>query len=434
MKGKGRWIVIGIIVLLVVLIVVANIMRAKNAGVTAVQFARVRTEDITARVRAPGKIEARTQVKISADIMGKIVNLAVKEGDHVRRGQLMLQLDDTQYRANADQSRAGLASARNHLTDARHALTLQESTYARQQKLWEQKLLSQAEWDLANNQIASARIAVQTAQEEVARAQAAVQGAEDNLHKTRFVAPFDGVVSALNVEQGEIVITGTMNNPGTEIMTVSDLSRMLVRADVDETDVVDMRLGQKAKITVDALPDTAFQGTVIEIGNTAKRSITSSVEGQTNFEVKVVFDNDVPQVRPGMTADVEIETATHGKALGVPIQAVVVRTQRELDRAAKKKTAPEAGRMRGTDAMFAAEDDTVGRKDKDITGMFVVTAGVAHFVPVRTGIASETMIEVFGSTKPGDVVVAGPYKALRELKPDGRVKAMSAGAAQKAAK
>lgn len=436
MKRKGLWIGGGIAVLLLVLIVVGNVARHASAGVTAVQFARVRREDVTARVRAPGKIEARTQVKISADIPGKIVNLAVKEGDPVRRGQLMLQLDDTQYRANLDQARASLAAARNHVSDARHTLTLQESTYGRQKRLWDEKLLSQAEWDLANNQLETARLAVQTANEEVARSGAAVKGAADNLSKTRFVAPFDGVVSALNVEQGEIVITGTMNNPGTEILTVSDLSRMIVRADVDETDVVDMRLGQKAKITVDAMPDTSFQGTVIEIGNTAKRSITSSVEGQTNFEVKVAFDTLVPQVRPGMTADVEIETATHPQALAVPIQAVVVRTQRELDQAAKKKggAAAAARRPRGTDAVVAAEDDTVGRKDKDVTGLFVSRAGVAHFVPVRTGIASETMIEVFGGLKPGDVVVAGPYKALRELKPEGKVKAMPAGGTAKASK
>ncbi|HET7225982.1 MAG TPA: efflux RND transporter periplasmic adaptor subunit [Candidatus Eisenbacteria bacterium] len=434
-RGKWRWILGGIAVLVVVLLVVANVMRAKSAGITAVQFARVRQEDITARVRAPGKIEALTQVKISADIPGKIVRLAVKEGDHVRQGNLMLQLDDTQYRAAADQAVAALASARENLTQAQHALTLQQTTYKRQQALWQQKLLSQAEWDMSQNQMDNAATALVNAHNEVSRAQAALQGANDNLRKTRFLAPFDGVVSALNVEQGEIVITGTMNNPGTEIMTFSDLSKMIVRTDVDETDVVGMKLGQKAKISVDAVPDTSFAGTVIEIGNTAKRSITSTVEGQTDFEVKVAFDQLVPQVRPGMTADVDIETATHTQALGVPIQAVVVRTQRELDQAARKKGAPQARRpAKGTEAVFAAEDDTVGRKDKDITGVFVNRAGVATFVPVRTGIASETSIEVFGPVKAGDVVVAGPYKALRELKPNGKVKAMTAAQAGKATK
>jgi HlyD family secretion protein len=214
------------------------------------------------------------------------------------------------------------------------------------------------------------------------------------------------------------------------------MSRMLVRADVDETDVVDVRVGQKAKITVDALPDTFFMGTVTEVGNTAKRSATSAVEGQINFEVKVVFDQTVPAVRPGMTADIEVETATHPQTTAVPIQAVVVRSERDLERAAKKagkgggKTATAAkkpARPKNGDIFVAAEDDTAGKRDKEITGMFVVKDGVAKFVPVRTGLASETMIEVFGDLKPGDLVVSGPYKTLRELKPDQKVRPEPAG-------
>jgi len=300
--------------------------------------------------------------------------------------------------------------------------------YRRQVALFEQKLLSEAEKDQADSAIEAARSAAQAARQEVARADATVVAAADNLRKTRFLAPFDGVVSALNVEAGENVITGTMNNPGTEILVVSDLSRMLVKADVDETDVVDIKFGQKVKITVDALPDTSFPGTVTEVGNTAKRSLTSSIEGQTNFEVKVVFDRDVPQVRPGMTADVEIETATHAKTLSVPIQAVVVRTERELERAARK---PGARPKRKASAMLAAEDDTVGRKDKEVTGVFVVGKdNVAKFVPVRTGIASESAIELFGAVKGGEVVVAGPYKALRDLKPGAKVKREKTAAAR----
>ena len=417
---KKKWIWIGLGGAVVLLLVVLNVVRQAKGNVTAVQFARVRTEDITSRVRAPGKIEPKTQVKISADLPGKVIRVMVKEGDRVRRGQLMLQLDDTQYRAAADQARAALSSGRARLREAEGALKVSDSNFSRQRALFEQKLLSQAEWDQASNANESAHAAAMAAREEVARAQAALAGAQDNVNKCRFDAPFDGVVSALNVEQGEVVITGTMNNPGTQIMVVSDLSRMLVRADVDETDVVNMTLGQKAKITVDAMPDTSFQGTVTEIGNTAKRSVTSTVEGQTNFEVKVVFDDVVPQVRPGMTADVDIETATHARALGVPIQAVVVRTQRELDRAMHKGGSKRPKRKAG-DA-FGAEEDTVGRKEKEITGVFVVRSGVASFIPVRTGIASETTIELFGDLKSGDLVVAGPYKALRELKPGSKVK------------
>ncbi len=418
---KRKWLWIGLAVAVVAALIAVQVVRGSRGKVESVQLARVRLEDITSRVRAPGKIEAKTQVKVSADIMGKIVQLAVKEGDRVRRGQLMLQLDDTQYRAMHDQARAAVVTAQARLREADQTLRVAEATYKRQRALFDQKLLSDAEWDQANTAIESARSAAQAARQELARSQAAVTAAADNLRKCRFLAPFDGVVSALNVEAGENVITGTMNNPGTEILVVSDLSRMLVRADVDETDVVDMRIGQKAKIRVDALPDTTFAGTVTEIGNTAKRSVTSTVEGQTNFEVKVVFDTDVPQVRPGMTADVDIETGTHKQTLGVPVQAVVVRTQRELDRAARKPGARPARPAKG-DAL-AAEEDTVGRKDKEITGVFVVGKDeVARFVPVRTGIASETDMEILGAVKKDDVIVAGPYKSLRELKPGTKVK------------
>ena len=421
---KKKWLWLGLGAAVVIGLFAIGIAKYAQGKVQAVQLARVRMEDITSRVRAPGKIEPMTQIKVSADIPGKIVRLAVKEGDSVRRGQLLLQIDDAQYRANYDQAAAALASAREHQSEAENDFKVIEANHQRQKALFEKSLLSQAEWDQANTTYDRARIAVATARQEVARARAALEGARDNLSKCRFVAPIDGVVSALNVEQGEIVITGTMNNPGTQILVVSDLSRMLVRADVDETDVVDMKLGQKAKITVDAIPDTSFVGTVTEIGNTAKRSTTATVEGQTNFEVKVVFDQDVPQIRPGMTADVEVETATRPHTKGVPIQAVVVRTQRELERAGRKGVKPR--RFKGSDAI-AAEDDTIGRKEKEITGVFVVRDGVARFVPVRTGIASETMIEIFGNLNPGESVVAGPYKALRELKPETRVKQEVAG-------
>src|SRR5262245_9017583 len=378
MKKKWIWIALGAVV--VVLLIGVSVARNAKGQVQAVQMAKVRREDVTSRVRAPGKIEPKTQVKISADIMGKVVILNVKEGDPVKKGALMLQLDDTQYRAMHGQAVAALSSAKARVREAESAMRVSEANYTRQKALFDQKLLSDAEWDAATNTHEGARVALATAQEEVTRATAAAAGADDNLSKCRFVAPFDGVVSALNVEKGEVVITGTMNNPGTQIAIVSDLSRMLVRAEVDETDVVDMKLGQKAKIAVDAFPDTTFAGTVVEIGNTAKLSTISTVQGQTNFEVKVVFDDNVPEVRPGMTADVDIETATHEKTLAVPIQAVIMRTQGQLDRAARAKAGQKAAaRPKPTKnkvAAFGAEDDTAGKKDPELTGVMVVNGDV----------------------------------------------------------
>lgn len=413
--------VIAIIAGVVVVGALVALSAVKNAKgkVESVQLASVRREDVTSRVRAPGKIEPKTQVKVSADIPGKVIILNIKEGDSVKRGALLLGIDDTQYRSAHQQATAALSSAKARVREAESAMRVSDANYSRQKALFEQKLLSQAEWDGATNSHEGARVALATAQEEVARAQAAKDAAADNLSKCRFYAPFDGVVSALNVEKGEIVITGTMNNPGTQILVVSDLSRMLVRAEVDETDVVDMQIGQKARISVDAFPDTTFEGTVTEIGNTAKRSSISSVEGQTNFEVKVVFDHQVDAVRPGMTADVDIATGTHEKTLAVPIQAVIIRTQSQLDRAAKK---PGAKAPKKKTSALSADEDTAGRRDPEITGVLVVNEGVTKFVPVRTGLASETMIEVSGDLKENDTVVSGPYKALRELKPGAKVK------------
>src|SRR5262245_2997366 len=338
MKSK-KWLWIGLGVVLIVILFGMNMAAQGGKKGIPVQLARVRAEDITSKVRAPGKIEPKTQVKISADIMGKVTHLAVKEGDRVKKGQLLLQIDAVQRGADQVQARTALASAQSHQRDADAKLKVAESNYQRQRALYDQKLLSAAEGDQATATYDGAAEAATAAREDVSRAGAALTAASDNLAKTRIIAPIDGVVSALYIEEGEIVIMGTMNNAGTQILTVSDLSRMVVKANVDETDVVDIRLGQKSKISVDAIPDTTFDGTVTEIGNTAKRNETGTVEGQTNFEVKVTFDTNVPQVRPGMTADVEIETATHPKTNGVPIQAVVVRTERELDRAKKKGTA-----------------------------------------------------------------------------------------------
>lgn len=429
MKKPWIWILLGVV--LVAALIGVNVARQSKGKAESVQLAKVRREDVSSRVRAPGKIEPKTQVKVSADVPGKVVFLGVKEGDRVRAGQLLLQLDDIQYRSAHQQARAAHASAQARLREAQSALRVNEANFSRQRSLFEQKLLSQAEWDQAQNLHEAAQVALATAQEEAARAKASVDAAADNLSKTRFSALFDGVVSALNVEKGEIVVTGTMNNPGTQIMVVSDLSKMLVRADVDETDVVDMKLGQKAKITVDAFPDTSFPGTVTEIGNTAKRQSLGTVDNQTNFEVKVVFDENVPEIRPGMTADVEIETGTHLKTLAVPIQAVVVRTQRDLDQAARRSERGGRPERRARGAAISAEEDTIGRREKELTGLFVVKDGVAKFIEVRTGLASETMIEITGPVNEGDEVVAGPYKALRELKPNGKVKREAAGKGKK---
>jgi HlyD family secretion protein len=256
--------------------------------------------------------------------------------------------------------------------------------------------------------------------EEVKRSTAAVQSARDTLRKTTFHAPIDGTVTQLNVEPGEIVMVGTMNNPGTVILSVADLRRMKVEAEVDETDVASVRLGQTATVKVDALPDTTLTGRVVEIANSPKISELGTQEQQTNFVVDVMIDTPPPTLRPGMTADVEIKTATKEGVLHVPIQAVVVRTAEELAKAQKGAKGRRAGAGTARAAEPAVSDPM--KKNEEIKGVFVMVNGEAQFRRVRTGIASDTDLEVVGDVKPQEQVIIGPSKTLRSLKPGSKVK------------
>jgi HlyD family secretion protein len=424
--NKWFWIALG--TLMVVVSVVATI-QGKRGKAHAVTVALARTREIVQKVKAPGEIEARTTVKISADIPGRIVELAVREGDTVKRGQLLLELDNTQYSSGVQQAQAALVAARSRLDRAETAWRLAQSTYERKKALFERKLLSTQEMDVAENEYATARTERDTAREEIARLQAVLTGARDNLSKTTYRSPIDGQIVGLNVEVGEIVITGTMNNPGTQILAVADLSRMQVKADVDETDVVDVQVGQKAKITVDAMPDTSFTGTVVEVGNSATRATSAGVTGETNYEVKVLFDHTVPEIRPGMTADVEIETRRAEKALAIPIQSVVVRQPEDLQERGKVRKAPRAPKEGAALAAVDDEPDPAERKRREITGVFVMQGEKAVFRRLRTGISSDTQIEVLpgGELKEGERVVTGPYKVLRDLRPGDRLELQKKG-------
>ncbi|MEP7028916.1 MAG: efflux RND transporter periplasmic adaptor subunit, partial [Candidatus Eisenbacteria bacterium] len=426
-KNKWFWIGAGVLVVLVSIFGALQSRRGKTQSVT-VSAARVK--DVVMTVKAPGAIEPRTIVKISADIPGRVVHLAVHEGDDVKRGQLLLELDNTQYDSSVRQTQASLVAARSRAAQAATAWKLAQAQYERRKALFERKLLSTQEMDTAENDYASARSAADAAREDVSRLSAALTGARDNLSKTTYRSPIDGKITALNIEEGEIVVTGTMNNAGTQILTVADISRMLVKADVDETDVVDIRPGQTAKITVDALPDTTFAGVVTEVGNSASRETnTAGASGQTNFEVKVLFHDTVAAVRPGMTADVEIEVKRADKALAVPIQSVVVRQPEDLKKRGEKKK-PAAETETG-DALAAADDeyDPLARKKRELTGVFVKVADHAEFRKVKTGITSETDIQILPASelKVGEVVITGPYKVLRDLKPGDRVAVQKKG-------
>lgn len=418
MKAKARNILlIGVGVVLLAAIVVANLARG-GGNKSAVQAADVKRGKIAATVRAPGRIQPVTQVKLSANVPGEVVRLAVKEGDVVRKGQFLLQLDDTQVRARARESEAALEAARSNLRLAEASLAQSDASLQRKEALFTRKLVSPEEVEAARTQRNADKARVDAGREDVSRAVATLAGARDNLRKTSFYAPIPGTVTQLAIERGEIVVTGTMNNPGTVILTIADMSAMKVEADVDETDVSSVALGQPVTVKVDAFPDLTLPGSVVEIANSPKISESGTQEQQTNFEVDVGISNPPSSLRPGMTADVEIRTAQKDGVLTVPIQAVVVRTREELKPVAKGRRP----RSKGAAAATPAPSDTAGKADEELKGVFVVADGVAQFRKVTTGIASDTDMEIAGDLKPGEKVITGPFRVLRNLKPGAKVK------------
>jgi HlyD family secretion protein len=403
-------------VLLLAVIVVANLSRGGGGSKIAVQAADVKRGSVASTVRAPGRIQPVTQVKLSANVPGEVVRLAVKEGDVVRKGQFLLQLDDTQVRSRVRESQAALEAARSNLRLAEASYAQTDASLRRKEALFERKLVSPEEVEAARTQRNADRARVDANREDVQRAGATLSGSMDNLKKTRFTAPIPGTVTQLAIERGEIVVTGTMNNPGTVILTIADMSAMKVEADVDETDVSSVAVGQPATVRVDALPDATLTGHVTEIANSPKFSDQGTQEQQTNFEVDIAVESPPSTLRPGMTADVEIRTAKKDGVLTVPIQSVVVRTAEELK-------PPKKGRRSAKGAAAAAVPaDSAGKSKEEIKGVFVVSNGAVEFRKVKTGISSDTDFEISGELKEGDKVVTGPFRVLRTLKPGAKVK------------
>ncbi|HEX7401960.1 MAG TPA: efflux RND transporter periplasmic adaptor subunit [candidate division Zixibacteria bacterium] len=403
-KKKKIWIILGI-VLVVVIFVVINVLKS-GEKTYAVQAEKVEKGDITSIVTANGKLVPRTDVKISAYVPARIEQLPIKEGDLVKKGQLLVQLDATEYKAAENQAEAQLKSAEANLEQAR-------LTYKRQKELFEKKLTSQEQHDLAMTELKQAEAQNQQAEANLAQVKYA-------LSKTTITSPMDGMVTSLNAEVGEIVMIGTMNNPGTVIMIISDMSEIETEVEVDETDIADVELGQEAKIKIDAFPDTTFRGRVSEIGHTALISGMGTQDQVTNFLVKVVLLDSVPNLRPGMSASVDVTTKHRDNILNVPIQAVVMREEKADSLKLKKEKAE--GAMASEDSASTKGEGKKKKEKKEIEGVFVIDKGRAKFVKVETGIADQQNIEIVSGIADNDMIVTGSYKILRTLKDGDKVK------------
>ena len=428
-RSVWRWILIGAGAIFLIAIVAFNLAKNDTPSVSA-KLGQVEARNITSTITAPGRIRAVASVDISAEVPGRVIELKVAEGDSVRAGDLLLRLDDAQYRSRVDQAQAGLKSTQASLVLAEARLSQLEKDQNRLAALKEKDLASAEALEKVRTDYSVQKAEADARREEVSRMRATLADAEADLRKTVYRSPVSGVVSRLSIELGEIVMTGTMNNPASVILTISDLGLMQVEAEVDETDIVDVHPGQAAKITVDAIPDTSFKGHVVMVGNSGRQNNpgASASEEVVNFEVKVQFDRPDSRLKPGMTADVEVETQMRSEVLAVPIQALVARSRLVLEK--DEKIAVKKSKKKTL--IHAAPDTLKGtareKWEKEVVeGVFKLVNNEAVFMPVKTGISDEAMIEVTGDLAAGDKVVTGPYRVLKDLKEGVRVKPAKEG-------
>ena len=417
-KKRTILIVSGAVVLLAIFII-ANL--SKSSGIVeTVQSDKVKKGEIVSEVTATGSIQARTTVKISADVAAKIIELPVEEGDLVHKGDLLVRLDPTRYQAAVGQAEAALASAKAAEKRAEASLMEAEKTHNRNKEMFAGKLISEETYIQIQTNYEVAKANFEAAQYNTKQQREVLEEVKDNFTKTTITSPIDGTVVALNAEVGEIVMIGTMNNAGTVIMTVADLNTIEVEVEVDETDVAKVQLDQEARIAVDAFPDTTFKGRVVEVGNAA-RSSGSTTDRVTNFLVKILLTDVVPGIKPGMTATSDITTAKAKDILYVPIQAVVMRPEKvdTLKKAPEKE--PETGVIA---AEVKSEPAMTGGKTeaKEIEGVFKIVDGAAKFVVVKTGISDQQNIEIKDGLALDDEIISGSYKVLRTLEDGAKVK------------
>ncbi len=430
MSRKNILIVVAV-VLVGAAVVAANLYFRKDKGL-AVTTEQIRKRDLEAVVSASGKIQAERTVNVSSDTVGRVVNLAVNEGDRVTKGQFLLQIDPKTLRSRVDNGEASLKGAEVTLEQMRQSvetgkaqLELARQNLKRQQDLWDQQLTTRELLDKAVNDVKVAESSL-SEREKTANAQASriaqeranLDSAEYDLSKVRIVSPIDGIVTARTIQEGEMVMIGTMNNAGTVLMTLADMSTIQGEIEVDETNVPSVQVGQKAKITIDAIPDKSFSGHVTEIGNspiqTATTGTTTGTQA-TNFKVKVVLDEVVPNVRPGFTCTADITTATRKTVVSVPIPAVAVRELVYNSEGQVVKPPKSDKRKRTADAAAAPAELKPGETRKETEGVFVVRNNAVEFVPIKMGIAGDKYFEVLSGLSEGDQVVTGPYNSVRGM-------------------
>ena len=464
MKSKRKIILILVGVLVAAIGVYASTVYSKR-GVVTVQTGKVVRQDLTSLVTASGEIKPKNYINIGANAMGDLTEILVKEGDHVRKGQLLAKIEDIQPEADVKAQEATVQSAQADSSAAEAAVKAADDNITtmlaalehdkadlermkadmdRANALYKENLMAKQDFELkkftydaqvAAIQESEARItqaraqreqqaaSLKSAQKRIAQADANLVRMNDILHKHNSFAPLDGVVTNLPVRQGESVVPGLQNQTGTIIMTIADMSLITAEVKVDETDIVNVKLGQMGEVTIDAIPNKTFKGHVSEIGNTAilrstglaaSQSAISSQEAK-DFKVVIALDNPPDEIRPGLSCTAKITTATRQNALTIPIQALTVRQKGDLE---PKPAAGTSGAQAATKVDPAAEK----AKKEELQGVFVINAGKAVFRKVDTGITGATDIEVLSGLQEGDQIITGTYQVIRTIRNETAVK------------
>jgi HlyD family secretion protein len=435
---------------LLLLIMVAVGIHQSNKGLVTVQTGKAQRQDLASVVSASGEIKPKTYVNIGANAFGKITHLYVKEGDRVKKGQLLAQLENVQSAADVAATKASLDASRTDAVAAEANLNTAKADlnramadtdrnrldWKRAEGLFQDALISRAEYESrkmtwqtseaglaqAEARVAQAQAQVESAQRHIVQTDATLTRASDVLQKTVYAAPYAGVITNLPVREGETVVIGIQNAPGSTLMTLADMSVITAEVKVDETDIVNVKLGQPADVTIDAIPKKVFHAVVTEIGNNAivrstgvaTSQSTSASQEAKDFKVVVTLSDPPEDLRPGLSTTAKITTATRNSVVTIPIQALTVRQQSDLEAATSEKGSVQAAAPQ--------KDAAKDKKNEEIQGVFAIRNKKAEFIPVQTGVAGTTDIEVLGGLKEGDEIVTGSYKVLRTMKPGTSVK------------
>lgn len=384
-----RGLIAVVVIAALVAVVLGSIYGAKDEGGERVYVEPVVREDITEVVKASGEIQARVSVDLSAHVVAKIERLYVQEGQNVAAGQPFLELEKEAFTAATESWEAQLRQAETGVRQAEVALADSEVKLRRARRLAEEGITSTEQLEAAELERTSSELRLEEARDRVANARASLTKARDDLGKTTLYAPIAGRVVELNAEEGEVVVSGMMNNPATKIATVADLSELLAELDVDENEIVDVALGQEVEVTVDALPDRVYRGEVVEVGSSGS---TRPGQGDvTFFEVDVLLDNPDDRLRPGMSVRADIQTASGEATLVVPVQAVVEREPSD------------------------EEEDEASGDAEPVQVVYVVEDGKAVERRVETGLSTVTDVEILEGLEEGEDVVTGPFRTLRDL-------------------